>query len=166
MAAGRTQLRCTLVALLAAWVSMLFGTSAPIAYLGLSQGAGTQASGLADLPITTWEVGDAVGPIAKLLLIGVFAALVLPGEQVGIARPELAYVWNAALGIAAVLLTLGLVPESLSRGFGVGLTGRRYDPAVLPIYVFGGVLGGVAYTFSVARCRSRISSSGQSRPRV
>jgi hypothetical protein len=138
---------------------MIFGTSAPIACLGLSRGADTHVSGLGDLPVATWEVGDAVGPAAKLLLIGVFAALVLMGERLSTGRLAYPYAGNVALGSAAMLLTLGLVPESLSRGFGVGLTDARYDPAVLPIYLVGGALGGIAYTFSVTRCRGRISAA-------
>lgn len=158
MATVRTDLGCRLVALLAAWVSMVFGSSAPIAWFGFSRSAGTRASGLAHLPVATWEVSDAVGPAAKLLLIGVFAALVLSGERLSTGRPGYTYVRNAALGVTAMLLTLGVVPESLSRGFGVGLTGERYDFAVVPVYVLGGMLGGFAYTFSVTRCRRRISA--------
>lgn len=158
MATGRARLRCTLVALLAAWVSMLLSTSAPIAYLGLARQADARASGLSDLPLATWEVGDAVGPAAKLLLIGVFAALVLSGERLKTGSTGHDYLWNATLGAAAMLLTLGLIPEGLSRGFGVRLTGARFDPAVLPVYLVGGALGGLAYTLSVARCLARLGA--------
>jgi hypothetical protein len=58
-----------------------------------------------------------------------------------------------------MLLTLGLLPESLSRGFGIGLTDARFDPSVLPIYLAGGALGGIAFTISVTRCRRRLVSS-------
>jgi hypothetical protein len=55
-----------------------------------------------------------------------------------------------------MLLTVGLVPEFLSRGFGIGLTGARFDPSVLPIYLVGGALGGIAFTISVTRCNGRL----------
>jgi hypothetical protein len=47
------------------------------------------------------------------------------------------------------------VPAAFSRGFGAGLTGTRFDPAVLPPYLVSGALGAVAYTASVIRCRAR-----------
>jgi hypothetical protein len=121
--------------------------------------AGTTTAGgpgLTRLLAATWEVADEVGPAAKLLLIATFAALVLAGERLGGTRGlGQRYVVNTGLGVAAMLLTLALVPAARSRGFGIGLTGARFDPAALPWYAFGAALGAVAFTVSATRCRSR-----------
>ncbi len=61
---------------------------------------------------------------------------------------------HAAAGPGAMVVTLALIPKSLSRGFGVGLTGARFAGATLPIYLCGGALGGVVFTLSRARCRA------------
>lgn len=94
------------------------------------------------------------------VLIALFAVLVLLGERIG---PETAWkrsALNMVLGVGAMLLALGVVPEALSRGYGIGLTGARFDPSVLPIYSIGGALGGVAFTVSVTRCRTKASLAG------
>ena len=140
------------MALLAAWVTMVFGTSALVALSGNGPGKGRWLPGLAG---ETVQGADDIGPAAKLLLIALFAVLVLLGERVPMA-PWRRLALNAALGAAAMLLALALLPAPLSRGFGIGLTGARFDPAVLSLYILGGVLGGAAYTVSVARCRARL----------
>lgn len=136
-------LKRKLGALLAAWVTMVFGTSALIALLGLSPRANRAGSGF---PLSAWEVADEMGPAAKLLLIAVFAAAVTLGTRLGARPVARLYAANAVLGACAMVLTLLLIPRGLSRGFGVGLTGARLDPAVLPVYLAGAVLAAVAFT--------------------
>ncbi len=150
-------LRCTLVALLAAWVTMIFVPSALIALFGFSAAANVTSAGLSSLPAATWEVADEVGPAAKLLMITMLTVLVLLGERLGPGTSWKRHALNMVLGLGAMLLALGLVPEALSRGFGIGLTEARFDPSVLPIHLVGGVLGGVAFTVSVTRCRTKAS---------
>ena len=134
---------------------MVFVPSAMIALLGFSNAPNGTPVGLSNLPATTWEVADEVGPAAKLLMIALFAALVLLGERLGPGTTWKRYALNIALGIGAMLLVLGLLPEALSRGFGIGLTGARFDPSILSIYLVGGVLGGLAFTVSVTKCRAK-----------
>jgi hypothetical protein len=95
-----------------------------------------------------WRVADEMAPAAKLLLVALFAALVWLGERWRrtdgarhTAPTWSVYAMNIVLGIAAMALTLALVPADFSRGFGVGLTGARFDPIVLPLYVASGALG-------------------------
>jgi hypothetical protein len=96
-----------------------------------------------------------MGPAVKLLLIAFFALQVLGGWRAASQRTGPRMAVDAGAGALAMLLTLAAVPESLSRGFGVGLTGARFDPALLPIYLCGGAFGGIVFTLSRARCRSR-----------
>ena len=138
----------TLGALLAAWVTMVFGTSALIALFGLSPRARASGDGLAR---STWEVADEMGPAAKLLLIALFAAAVTLGARVGGGTTARRYATNVVLGAGAMVLTLLLIPEHLSRGFGVGLTGARLDPAVLPVYLAGAVAGAIVHARMMTR---------------
>jgi hypothetical protein len=150
-------LRCTSIALLAAWVVMVFGTSGLLVLAGVAGDRTTGAAGLRGFLAATWQTSDDVGPAAKLLLIAIFAALVLAAERVVRSSGRWQrYVLNMGLGVAAMLLALALVPAALSRGFGIGLTGVRLDASALPLYLAGGALGGVAFTHSAARCRGRV----------
>jgi hypothetical protein len=151
MAAERSELRCTLTALLAAWVTMIFGTSLLMAAFGP---LGADQTGLWDLARAALDGADEMGPAVKLLLIALFALQVLGGRRFDPQRPWQRAAVNAAFGMSAMLLALAMIPESFSRGFGVGLTGARFDPAVLPLYLCGGALGGVVFALSRARCRA------------
>jgi hypothetical protein len=156
MAAARGSLRCTLTALLWAWVTMVFATSALVALLVAPNDTITAIVAERGPVGATVRLADEMGPAVKLLLIAVFALLVLLGERVA-ARPVAArYALNAALGAAAMLLVLAVVPASFSRGFGVGLTGQRFHASLLPIYLTCGALAGLAFTHSATVCRRRL----------
>jgi hypothetical protein len=141
---------------------MVFASSALIVVRGVPNAMTRSGVGHPGPLAATWRVADEMGPAAKLLLVALFAALLWLGERRSWARtprhrpaPWRSYAVNGALGAAAMALALALVPAALSRGFGVGLTGARFDPAVLPLYLVSGVLGAAAYTASVTRCRAR-----------
>jgi hypothetical protein len=151
MTAQRSDPRCTLTALLAAWVTMVFGSSLLMAAFGPVEPG---PSGVQELARAVWKGADDMGPAVKLLLIVLFGAQMLGGKRRDPPRPEYSIVLRALLGAFAMLMTLALIPESLSRGFGVGLTGARFDRATLPIYLCAGALGGVVFTLSRARCRA------------
>lgn len=154
MATERSDLRCTLTALLAAWVTMVFGTSLLMVAFGpLAPGP----AGAQELARAVWKGADDMGPTVKVLLIVLFGLQVLGGRRRDPQSSGLGVIVNAMLGASAMLLTLALVPESLSRGFGTGLTGARFDAATLPIYLCGGALGGVVFTLSRERCRAHRS---------
>jgi hypothetical protein len=147
----RADLRCTLTALLAAWVTMVFGTSLLMAAFGP---LGPGPAGVQELARAVWKGADDMGPAVKLLLIALFGMQLLGGRSLDPLRPGQALAVQAALGALAMLLTLALIPASFSRGFGVGLTGARFDPATLPIYLCGGALGGLVFTLSRQKCRA------------
>lgn len=151
MTVERSELRCTLTALLAAWVTMVFGASLLVAAFGPGPGP----TSLQDLARVVWKGADDMGPAVKLLLIVLFALQQLGGRR---RDPKLgserSLVAGGVLGAFAMLYTLALIPASYSRGFGVGLTGKRFDLAVMPIYLVAGALGGVVFILSRARCRA------------
>jgi len=151
MTVERSDLRCTLTALLAAWVTMVFGTSLLMAAFGP---IGPRPEGVQELARAVWTGADDMGPVVKLLLIVLFGMQVLGGRRLDPERPGPGLAIKAALGALAMLLTVALIPESLSRGFGVALTGARLDPATLPIYLCGGALGGVVFALSRQKCRA------------
>jgi hypothetical protein len=143
--------RCALTALLAAWVAMVFGTSLLMAAFGP---LGPGPASVQELARAVWKGADDMGPGVKLLLIVFFGVQMLGGKRRDPPRPEHGIVLEALLGAFAMLMTLALIPEPYSRGFGVGLTGARFDGATLPIYLCGGALGGVVFTLSRERCRA------------
>ena len=108
--------------------------------------------GLADLPATTWKTADDMGPFAKLILGGLLIPGFFAATRLRTGPPAL----RAALaGLAAMTLTLALLPAAWSRGFGIGLTGARFDLQVLPWYALGAAASGLVFAFALARCRAR-----------
>lgn len=156
MAAEKRDLRCNLTALLAAWVTMVFGTSLLMAAFAP---LGPGPASLQELARAVWKGADDMSPTAKVLLIVLFALQMLGGRPADPVRPGERIAANAILGALAMLFTLAVIPESLSRGFGVGLTGARFDLAVLPVYLCAGALGGVVFTLSRTRCRAARSQT-------
>jgi hypothetical protein len=156
MAVDRGNLGCTLVALLAAWVTMVFGASALTVLFGI---AGPRPSGVLGIVAGTWKAADAIGPVVKLLLIAIFAALVLLSERDG--GSGNLRVRHALNGVGAMLLTLIVIPESLSRGFGAGVAGERFVAPLMASYLVAGALGGLVFTVSVARCRARLPRAAE-----
>jgi hypothetical protein len=151
MTVERSDLRCTLTALLAAWVTMVFGASLLIAAFGPGPGPST----LQELGRAVWKGADDMGPAVKLLLIVLFALQLLGGRRRrDPERTEKSLVAGGILGAFAMLYTVALIPRSYSRGFAVGLTGTRFDLAILPLYLCAGAVGGIVFTLSRAKCRA------------
>jgi hypothetical protein len=48
-----------------------------------------------------------------------------------------------------------MLPESWSRGFGIGLKGMRFDPLPTAIYFLGGFASGVVFSQVEAKCLLR-----------
>ena len=154
---------------------MVFVSSALIVLRGVPNAMTRSGVGHPGPFAATWRVADEMGPAAKLLLVALFATFLWLGERYWLqpagatsahavseqpSQSWSAYAVNVALGAAAMLLTLALVPAAYSRGFGVGLTGARFDPEVLPLYLVSATLGAIAYTLSVRRCRARWRARG------
>lgn len=148
-------LRCSGPAWLAGWVIAVFLPSALIASLELSEPAAALGDGIQHLPAATWKVADDVGPAAKLLLGGLLALLFLVSERLALIRATPGFVRNMAAGLLAMTSTLYLIPAPYSRGFGVGLTGARFDGATFPLYLVGGAVAGLVFTYSLARCAQK-----------
>jgi hypothetical protein len=138
-------IKCWLGALLLAWVVQIFGTSALVAIFLHSE---------ATVP-AIWAVADDVAPFAKISFILFLALLVTPLRHHDLAAWPSQLAWWTMASVTALLLVLALLPAYLSRGFGIGLTGARFDPAVLPVYLSGAILGGIAGGLLHRRCRLR-----------
>jgi hypothetical protein len=139
-------LRCSGPAWLFGWATAVFLPGLLIAL---------ERHGLDRLPATIWKMGDDIGPAAKLLL----GALLILCFWLAVRLRGGPLMLRAALGgLVAMGLTLALIPASLSRGFGIGLTGARFDPAVLPCYAIGAAVAGLVFALSLARCRRAHSS--------
>ncbi|NYT39502.1 hypothetical protein HZY97_01930 [Sphingomonas sp. R-74633] len=136
-------LKCSGPAWLFGWVTAVF---LPGLLISL------QRHGLARLPANSWQMGDDIGPAAKLLL----GALLMLCFWLAVRARIGPLAVRAALGaLAAMALTLALIPAYYSRGFGIGLTGARFDPAVLPWYAIGAMVAGLVFALALARCRAR-----------
>ncbi|HEY0411912.1 MAG TPA: hypothetical protein VGD66_02075 [Allosphingosinicella sp.] len=145
MTPARARPKCFLLALLLAWVVAVFLSSALIALAHLSPLAQARR-----FPASVWAVADEVGPAAKLAFVLLLAPLLLLAEA--LAPPRLRAALAILLACAAMLLALALVPAAWSRGFGIGLTGARFDPSTLPIYLGSAALAGLSFSLSLARC--------------
>jgi hypothetical protein len=124
----------TLKALLAGWIGIVFGTSVLIYFL----------SPLAPL---TYHPNPAV----KLSIVAVFGALVFAFRPAISRRPAGLVAGSVGFALVAVLLVLALLPAGLSRGYGIGLSGARFDPAILPLYLAGALLGGAVFAYAYIR---------------
>lgn len=159
-----TAFRCSGPAWLLGWATAIFLPSLLVAWLGLSPSTPLIGEGLGDLPAATWKVADDVGPAAKLLLGGLLALLFITAERLLPRTKPARYVGNMAAGVLATVGTLLLIPAAYSRGFGVGLTGARFDAATLPLYLVGGAVAGLVFTHALIRCDdARRSRDGHAR---
>lgn len=63
------------------------------------------------------------------------------------------WLYAGSMAAAGAAVVLAVLPASLSRGYGIGLTGQRFDSSLLPLYLAGAVLGGVAFAFTLQRLK-------------
>lgn len=140
--------RCSLSLWLICWCLAVYLPSLGIAWAGLSPQAATAGGSLF---IRTFIVADWVSPGAKLML----GALLIPGMWLltRVAGLMMRIVAGSAISVAAMILDLSLLPAALSRSFGIGLTGARFDPAILPYYLGGAAIAGAAGVIAHYRCQ-------------
>lgn len=140
--------RCPLGLWLIGWSLAVYLPSLGIAWAGLSPQA-VAAGG--NILARTFIVADWVSPGAKLFL----GALLIPGMWLlmRVAGLMARVAAGSALSVLAMILDLALLPVPLSRSFGIGLTGARFDPAVLPYYVGGAAIAGVAAVVAHYHCQ-------------
>lgn len=143
-----SKLSVTLKSLLAAWVTLIFGTSLLLFLFAPVNFKVYNSNYLANLLTSVWEIGDAMGPAVKLSLIALFGTLVFTFQKNGTGEPTYLYLKSIVFALVATLLVLAFLPADYSRGFGIGLTGSRFDGQVLAIYLIGSVLGGAVYAFT------------------
>jgi hypothetical protein len=146
--------KCFFPAWLFAWVVAIFLPSAIIAYLGLSPAAAEIGVGFDNIFATTWKVGDDVGPFAKLSFGALSLAQFFAVQRMRLERIALVVV-SVVAGAFAMTLALALLPAEYSRGFGVGLSGERFQPTLTAIYALGGALAGAMFAFALQRCGER-----------
>lgn len=139
--------KCFFAALVAAWVVAIFLPGAIVAAAGLSPLAADR-----NLAAATFEVADEVAPAAKIGFALLFAPLLYARRRWS-RLPALPA--DLLIGCIAMLATLAFLPASWSRGFGIGLSGNRFDPALLAIYLSGAALAGLAFHLTEARCLRR-----------
>ncbi|WP_144033481.1 hypothetical protein [Sphingomonas guangdongensis] len=129
-------------------MTAIFLPSALIALLGFAPAALSNGNLLARV----WQVADDVGPAVKLmmgaLLLGGFLILVRWGQPVRRMR----HVVSAAIGITAVAATVTVIPAGLSRGFGIALTGVRFEPTLTALYLLAGAIAGLTFAITLDRC--------------
>ncbi|WP_080238968.1 hypothetical protein [Spirosoma rigui] len=144
-----------LKSLLAAWITMIFGTSA-LLYLASPINFRTYSENqLLNFFYSTWEIADEVGPVVKLSIIALFALLVSIADRLVSHKTWIRYGVSAGLAVLTTVVVLGFLPENYSRGFGIGLTGSRFDHQTLRVYLIGSILGGLVYTYALQRHQKR-----------
>lgn len=147
--------RCFFPAWIVSWFTAVFAPSLVIAYLGLSKAAAAIGTGFHRLPASTWKVADDIGPVVKLMVGALLLICLLAfGRIAGVSR-GMRPVATAAIGVAALAITVSLVPATFSRGFAIALTGNRFDTLITPIYLAGGALAGLMFALSFDRCSRR-----------
>ena len=137
-----------LMAWLPGWAIVVFVSSAILAWQGLA--AEASGTGLEAMVRGTWPVADLVSPAAKLTIGGALLVGFILIAQGRVSR-TVAIFLSIAVAFIAVLATLALLPETLSRGFGVGLTGQRFDASLLPAYLAAAALGGSFFGWVLTR---------------
>lgn len=145
-------LRCFLTAWIVAWAVAVFLPSLLIAYFGLSQSARLIGIGFDQLLASTWEVADETGPAVKLMIGGLLLVGFFVLDRWVVAKSPSRYVASVGIGVGAMAITASLIPSAYSRGFAAALTGARFDGSVTPIYLFGGVVAGLAFVLSSQYC--------------
>lgn len=139
--------KCFFVALIAGWVVAIFLPSAMIAAAGLSPLAAGR-----NLAAATFEVADEVAPAAKIGFALLFAGLLCVRRR-WTRVPALPA--DILIGCLAIATVAALLPSDWSRGFGVGLSASRFDPALTAVYLVGGALAGAAFHLGERSCRRR-----------
>lgn len=142
--------RCFGAAWVAGWAIAVFLPSLCIAY---TQGP-AEGPNVRRLVADCWHVADAMAPAAKLMLGALLAAGFAAADRAG--RGRLRGVLGVLAGVAAMGLTLALIPADWSRGFGIGLTGARFPPALMPFYLGGAGIAGLVHVLGLARCRAKV----------
>lgn len=136
--------RCLVLGMVLAWIVASYLPAFLIAAAGHA-GSGSPLAAM-------WLMTDRVAIAVKLALGALFVAFLVGSRKLVTLPPAIRAAADAALGALAMLLLLAFLPEAWSRGFGIGLTGARFDPATLPWYLIGSAVAGLAFSLADAKC--------------
>jgi hypothetical protein len=139
--------RCFFVAWVAGWCVAVYLPSAAIALTGLSPLAAGRNPASA-----TFAVADQVAPAAKILFALLFGLMLLAARRFIRSSPGQRLATDMLAACIATLLVLAFLPAEWSRGFGIGLTGKRFAALPLLIYLAGALLAGLSFSLSERRC--------------
>lgn len=135
-----------LKALLAGWVTMVFGTGFLIFAFAPIEQAKYSPNFIVNSLRTIWEIGDAMGPVVKILYILIFGLLVFAFRKIIEKGRTLSYILAIVFAMMSATLVLAFLPFGFSRGYGIGLTGSRFDSIMTPIYLLGAFLSAIAFS--------------------
>ena len=147
--ANRLSPKCLFAAWIFGWVIAIYLPSLLVALAGLSPLAEGRS-----LPAATFAVADEVAPAAKIGFALLFGLMVIGIRRLNL-RLWLELAADVAAACLATLIVLAFLPREWSRGFGIGLTGERYQGEALAIYLVGAVLAGLVFSISYRRCVAR-----------
>lgn len=130
------------------WVCWIYLSSLILAVTDLSPLAAQHG-----FAVATFQVADEVAPFAKIGFGVIFGLLAVAHRLLASASVRPRLLPDVLAAIAATLLVLALLPADWSRGFGIGLTGARFTPVLLAIYMAVSVAAALALNFVEHRCR-------------
>jgi hypothetical protein len=131
---------CALSGFIAVWALAVYLPALVIGYAGWYPAAAAIGHGFDQLFRTTFTVADWMSPWAKLILGGAIAAAFFSSLRLAAAPARTAAATAGTM--LAMLLLLAFLPEPLSRGFGIGIAGARFDPALVAAYLIGAGIAG------------------------
>lgn len=143
--------KCFFIAWVLGWTTAVYLPSLLITLLSLSP-----LPSVGNLFLDVFQVADEVSPAAKLTYGILFGALAMSARAGGASR---GMPINVPIGVISMALVVALLPEDWSRGFGIGLSGVRFDPLPAAVYLAGGIASGIVFSLVEAKCLSRNQAS-------
>ena len=149
---GPATAKCFLFGWVAGWAAMLYLSCVLIWLAGLARVV-SGAHGAA----AVFAIADAVSPWAKLAIgIAIGACLLARRWLMPLAGGQ-GLLADGVLAAVGMALSLALLPQEWSAGFGIGLTGARFAPLASLLYLCSALLGGVLAGQLEASCRTNRS---------
>lgn len=135
---SRQNLANFLYAWIPAWAIMVFLPGAIAVVLGSPLAEANGRNALSAI----WALGDDIFPTAKLACGALLLAFLLASRRLNLRNNAIRALLGAIGGIAVMVIVLALIPVDHARGFGIGLTGERFDSSMTPLYLAAGAIAG------------------------
>ena len=103
-----------------------------------------------------------MAPAAKIGFALILAGFMIAARKLITSSAFAAAVVDVLLALLAMIAILAILPQDWSRGFGIGLTGRRFALNATAAYVAGGLLSGLVFHISEWRCSVRAGKGNNS----